>query len=70
MTVTEELAKYICNRGYSLKAIMNATGLQRGIVYSSLGKTTRRPLRADEFLSVCAFLQVDPMDFYNKSEQY
>lgn len=69
MKATELLSKYIKERGFSLKAISNATGLAPGILYPSLGTNVRRPLRADEFLSICAYLQVDPMKFYPKSKE-
>lgn len=69
MKATELLSKYIQERGFSLKAISNATGLSPGILYPSLGSTVRRPLRADEFLSICVFLQVDPMKFCTKPER-
>lgn len=69
MSATELLSQYIRDRGFSLKAISNATGLPPGVLYPSLGKTTRRVLRADEFLAVCAFLQVEPMLFYQPDKE-
>ena len=69
MSATELLSKYIRERGFSLKAISNATGLAPGILYPSLGSNVRRPLRADEFLSICVFLQVEPMLFYPKNDE-
>ena len=68
MKATKLLSEYIRERGFSLKAISNATGLAPGILYPSLGTNVRRPLRADEFLSVCVYLQVEPMKFYIKNE--
>ena len=69
MTTTQLLSDYIRNRGFSLKAISNATSLSTGVLYPSLGRTVRRALRADEFLLICVYLQVDPMKFYPKSEE-
>ena len=69
MKATELLSMYIKERGFSLKAISNATGLSPGTLYPSLGTNVRRPLRADEFLSICVYLQVDPMRFYTKGEE-
>jgi len=69
MSATELMSKYISERGFSIKAISNATGLAPGILYPSLGANARRPLRADEFLSICVFLQVEPMQFYQKNEE-
>ena len=68
MNATQLLSDHIRNRGFSLKAISNATGISTSILYRSLARTVRRPLRADEFLSICVYLQVDPMSFYVKNE--
>ncbi len=66
---TEELAQYIREKGIRISAIIKATGLNDNALYASLGDRSRerwaRELRADEFLAVCAFIGVNPMDFYN-----
>ena len=49
MKATKLLSQYIQERGFSLRAISNATGLSPGTLYPSLGTNVRRPLRAEEF---------------------
>lgn len=60
---TKELAKSLGERGITIAAVINGTGLSREVAYRSLGKNSTRELRADEFLKVCAFAQIDPMKF-------
>ena len=69
MNTTQLLSDYIRGRGFSQKAISNATGIPTSILYPSLARTVRRPLRADEFLAICIYLQVDPMSFYPTEEK-
>lgn len=68
MQATELLAKLIRHRGISLKAIALGTGLPVGVVYPSLGKKPRRPLRVDEFFRICKFIQEDPLQFAPREE--
>ena len=58
---TIRLGEYAVRRGVSRSAIVRETGLPKNAVYSSL--SGRRPLKADEFLQICGFLQVNPFDF-------
>ncbi len=66
MIVTDNVAAYIEKMGISINAVAKKTGLSRNILYSSLsvGTKKKRELRADELLSICIFLDKDPMDFY------
>lgn len=63
MNATKALAAYINEKGISIKAISDGTGLSEGILYPSLGKGRGRELRADEYLKVCVFLELDPLRF-------
>ena len=67
MTATKKLAEYLNRRGISIAAILKATGLSKQPLYMSLGSGRGRELRADEFLKICAFLEVDPMMFCPKT---
>lgn len=66
MNATRKMASYIRSKGISIKAIAEATNLTTGVLYPSLRTRTTgrtRPLRVDEFLAICAFLEADPFDF-------
>jgi len=63
MSPTRELSVYLNQRGISISSIHHDTGISRQVLYSSLGRNGTRELRADEFLRVCVFAQVDPMKF-------
>ena len=58
---TKELSKHIKNKGIKLAKISSATGLSYYVVTASL--SGERPLRAEEFLKICQFLNVDPNQF-------
>ena len=63
MSPTRELSEYLNQRGIAISAIQKGTGLPRQILYTSLGKNGKRELRADEFLQICVFIEIDPMKF-------
>ena len=67
LSPTKELSNYLSTRGIAIAAIQQGTGLSRQVLYSSLGKNGTRELRADEFLQVCVFVEVDPMKFAPKT---
>lgn len=67
MCVSKNLSKYITKRGINLSAMSRATGIQRSALQMSLSEAVddkkRRPLRDDELIAVCKFLEVNPLDF-------
>ena len=73
MCVSKNLAEYVNNKGINLSAMSRATGIRRGILHMSLSITVpdnkRRPLKDDELVKVCRFLEVNPMDFADKPEK-
>jgi hypothetical protein len=56
---TKELASFVKFRGIQLKTISVRTDVSEDKVYRSLGTCTRA-LRADEYLSICAFVGYEP----------
>ncbi|RKJ52617.1 hypothetical protein D7Y09_13990 [bacterium 1XD42-1] len=40
------------------------TGITGGVLYKSIHENPTRKLRADEFMKICAFLDVDPRQFW------
>lgn len=63
MDATEALREYIKIKKISVKSIAKSTGLPYRKLQSCLSANCTRKLRADEFLKVCFFLQIDPYRF-------
>jgi predicted transcriptional regulator len=63
-SVTENLGKYIEEKGINIKDLSRSTGIPYGKLYTSLKSSYRdRDLRDIEFLAICQHLEVDPMRF-------
>lgn len=64
MNATRNIATYVETYNIDIKKMSKATGIQYEALYDSLRNNKRsRPLRADEFMSVCSYLYKDPHDF-------
>ena len=61
---TKLVSDYISEKGISITAVSEKTGISYNVLYPSLCKNPSRKLRGDELLAVCCFLDVDPRDFY------
>lgn len=61
--VTMALAAYVRERGITVTTLADKTGLSYGAIYPSLCQSPTRKLRADEFMRICNFLDVDPLKF-------
>ena len=62
--VTENVARYIQEKGISITKMATATKIEYNPLYDSLGvKGRRRDLRDAELIAVCKFLGKNPMDF-------
>lgn len=65
--ITENVSKYIKRMGINLTKVSKDTGISYTALYDSLlNKDRERDLKAKEFIAVCKFLGVDPMDFADK----
>ena len=62
---TRSLSNYISEKGISISAIAEKTGYSYNVLYPSLCRNPSRKLRGDELLAVCAFLGLDPRQFYH-----
>lgn len=62
-SVTQSVSQYIREKGISISTISQKTGITGGVLYPSLREKPTRRLRADEFMSICLFLDVDPWRF-------
>ena len=60
--ITKTLASYIKQKGIPIKELSISTDISDYVLHRSLKKLVR-PLRANEFLAICAFLEMNPNDF-------
>lgn len=68
--VTKKLSNYVKAKKVNISALARETGVPYSALYNSLCKEERdRSLRDDEFVAVCSFLGVDPMDFAEKPKK-
>mgnify|MGYP001051916625 CR=1 FL=1 len=62
--ITKNVSVYVKKMGINIKKISNDTGISYMALYDSLSNRGRsRELKAKEFISICKFLNVNPMDF-------
>ncbi len=59
--VTREVSRYIREKGIRISAISRGTEIPDSRLYNSL--SGKRPLRADEYIAICGFLEKDPKYF-------
>lgn len=62
---TGKMADFIQEKGISLTSLAENTQITYNALYASLG-SRRRPLKADELLIICDFLELDPRRFIVK----
>lgn len=68
--VTRRLSEYVRKKRINISALSRDTGISYMAIYDSLMNEQRtRDLRDDELLKICSFLDVNPMDFADKSEK-
>ena len=68
--VTDNVSRYIRSKGINLSKMSRDTGIPYAALYASLNDESReRDLRDDEFIKVCMFIGVNPMDFADKPEK-
>ena len=69
MIATKALSKYLDEKGIAITTISKATGCTLNVLYPSLKKGGTRPLRADEYLKICKFIEVEPFRFLVTKEE-
>lgn len=67
-SVTQNVADYVNHLGINVRKMARETGLPYGILKASLAQRPARDrsLRDDEFITICKYLQKDPLDFVQK----
>ena len=63
MNSTQKVAKYVADKGIKISVLSEKTEISRNVLDNCFSEENTRELRADEFLSVCEFLGVDPLIF-------
>lgn len=58
---TKKMASFVKKRGITIAAISENTGISTGVLYPSFSGS--RSLRANEFLKICNYLEIDPKLF-------
>lgn len=62
--ITKNVSSYVKKMGINIKKISKDTGIPYMALYDSLShKERNRELKAKEFILICKFLNVNPMDF-------
>lgn len=73
MTTTEKMVDYINNKCINLTELSKKTHIPYSLIYDTVRgrKETNMPrlFRADEFMKICCFLGLNPMDFANDEEE-
>ena len=66
-SITIAVGEYIKHKGIKISTLAERTGISDKKLYASLcppsPTKTARKLRADELVLICAFLELDPMQF-------
>lgn len=66
---TENVSKYLRDKGYNLSEVSRKTGIPYHVLYASINDDKReRDLRAGEFLAICSFIEQDPMAFRDNND--
>ena len=68
MIATKNLAEVIKKRSINVAAMCSQTGLSAKIIYASLGKNSTRELRADELLTICKYIDIDPFELFKRDD--
>jgi len=61
----EKLRAYIRKMGISHRHIGRECGISENRIYSIFRKDKPRSMKVDEFLKICEFINVNPLDFWN-----
>ena len=69
--ITENIGNYLRRKRINLTELSRKTGIHYNSLYASVWDRSRhRDLRANELMSICVVLNIDPMDFvrYNTKD--
>lgn len=62
--ITENIGDYLRRKRINLTELSRKTGIHYNTLYASVwDRSRRRDLRANELMSICVVLDIDPMDF-------
>lgn len=62
--ITKKIAEHVSEMGINISELSRKSGVTYSALYASLANNEkRRELRADELISICIVLKLNPMDF-------
>lgn len=62
--ITENIGDYLRRKRINLTELSRKTGIHYNTLYASVwDRSRRRDLRANELMSICVVLDIDPRDF-------
>lgn len=62
--ITENIGDYLRRKRINLTELSRKTGIHYNTLYASVwDRSRRRDLRANELMSICVVLDINPMDF-------
>lgn len=68
--VTEKIGDFLRNSKVNLTELSRKTGIPYNLLYASVWDKNRgRDLRANELISICVALNLNPMDFADKQKE-
>lgn len=65
MNINEKINDYVVKNGIKQTFLSKETGMSKDTISKILNNNRR--IMADEFLSICKVLKLDPRSFYKKS---
>jgi hypothetical protein len=63
LNTTRKVAEYVTEKGIKISVLSVKTGISRNVLDNCFSQASTRALRADEFLEICDFLDVNPKLF-------
>lgn len=70
MNITKIIKDYVKKKNISIAKLSDDSGIGYNKLYDSLGDAKRkRELRADELISICRVLHIDPMKMADEGEE-
>lgn len=67
--ITQKIGKFLKDSDVNLSELSRKTGIPYNLLYASVwDKNRERDLRANELMSICVVLDLNPMDFADNTD--
>lgn len=68
--ITKKIGEFLRNSHVNLSELSRKSGIPYNLLYASVWDKNRgRELRANEFMSICVVLDLNPMDFADNGKE-